>query len=146
MVKQNRIKQAMVAIIEAIGEDPLREGVKGTPRRVAEMYAELFSGLDADPKAELTVDFEEGYEDPANCRRHFRGASARWGSRSYPSGAFMHGYARDKEARHNCDNLVGEGELPEQGSNSQGIPVLDSGERLNKRLKCKRQKYREKVN
>jgi len=63
MVDQNRIKQAMVAIIEAIGEDPLREGVKGTPRRVAEMYAELFSGLDADPKAELAVDFEEGYEE-----------------------------------------------------------------------------------
>src|SRR4030066_2573087 len=63
MVNQNRIKQAMVSIIEAIGEDPLREGVKGTPRRVAEMYAELFSGLDADPKAELVVDFEEGYEE-----------------------------------------------------------------------------------
>jgi GTP cyclohydrolase I len=63
MVNQNRIKQAMVSIIEAIGENPLREGVKGTPRRVAEMYAELFSGLDVDPKSELTVDFEEGYEE-----------------------------------------------------------------------------------
>jgi GTP cyclohydrolase I len=63
MVNQNRIKRAMVSIIEAIGEDALREGVKGTPRRVAEMYAELFSGLDVDPKSELTVDFEEGYEE-----------------------------------------------------------------------------------
>jgi GTP cyclohydrolase I len=63
MVDQDKIKLAMASIIEAIGEDPLREGVKHTPRRVAEMYAELFSGLDADPKAELAVDFEEGYEE-----------------------------------------------------------------------------------
>ena len=63
MVDQDKIKLAMASIIEAIGEDPLREGIKHTPRRVAEMYAELFSGLDADPKAELAVDFEEGYEE-----------------------------------------------------------------------------------
>ncbi|MFC1927506.1 GTP cyclohydrolase I FolE [Chloroflexota bacterium] len=63
MVNQHRIKQAMVSIIRAIGEDPLREGVKDTPQRVAEMYAELFSGLDIDPKAELAVDFGEGYEE-----------------------------------------------------------------------------------
>ena len=63
MVDQEKIKLAMSSIIEAIGEDPVREGVKHTPRRVAEMYAELFSGLDADPKAELAVDFKEGYEE-----------------------------------------------------------------------------------
>jgi len=63
MVDQDKIKLAMASIIEAIGEDPLREGIKHTPRRVAEMYAELFSGLDADPKKELVVDFEEGYEE-----------------------------------------------------------------------------------
>jgi GTP cyclohydrolase I len=63
MVDQDKIKLAMDSIIEAIGEDPLREGIKHTPRRVAEMYAELFSGLDADPKKELVVDFEEGYEE-----------------------------------------------------------------------------------
>jgi len=63
MVDQHKIKQAMVSIIGAIGEDPLREGVKDTPKRVAEMYSELFSGLDADPKAELAVDFQEGYEE-----------------------------------------------------------------------------------
>jgi GTP cyclohydrolase I len=63
MINQDRVKQAMVSIIGAIGEDPLREGVKDTPKRVAEMYSELFSGLDADPKAELAVDFQEGYEE-----------------------------------------------------------------------------------
>ncbi len=63
MVDQDKIKLAMASIIEAIGENPLRDGVKDTPRRVAEMYAELFSGLDANPKDELMVDFEEGYEE-----------------------------------------------------------------------------------
>jgi GTP cyclohydrolase I len=63
MVNQDKVKLAVASIIEAIGEDPRREGIKGTPRRVAEMYAELFSGLDADPKAELAVNFEEGYEE-----------------------------------------------------------------------------------
>ena len=63
MVNQDTIKLAMASIIEAIGEDPLREGVKNTPQRVAEMYAELFSGLDADPKAELTVGFEVGHQE-----------------------------------------------------------------------------------
>jgi GTP cyclohydrolase I len=63
MVNQDKIKVAMASMIEAIGEDPLREGIKDTPRRVAEMYAELFSGLDIDPKAELVVDFGEGYEE-----------------------------------------------------------------------------------
>jgi GTP cyclohydrolase I len=63
MVDQERIKRAVASIIEAIGEDPLRESIKDTPQRVAEMYAELFSGLGVDPKAELAVDFEEGYEE-----------------------------------------------------------------------------------
>ncbi|MGA2670652.1 MAG: GTP cyclohydrolase I, partial [Dehalococcoidia bacterium] len=63
MVNQDRIKLAMASIIKAIGEDPHRESIKDTPQRVAEMYAELFSGLDVDPKTELAVDFEEGYEE-----------------------------------------------------------------------------------
>lgn len=63
MLNQDKIALAMASIIEAIGENPLREGIKDTPQRVAEMYAELFSGLDVDPKAELSVDFGEGYEE-----------------------------------------------------------------------------------
>jgi len=63
MVNQNKIERAIASIIEAIGEDPFRESIKDTPQRVAEMYAELFSGLGVDPKAELAVNFEEGYEE-----------------------------------------------------------------------------------
>jgi GTP cyclohydrolase I len=63
MVNQSRIKQAMKSIIEAIGEDPRRESIKDTPQRVAEMYSELFCGLDVDPKGELAIGFGEGYEE-----------------------------------------------------------------------------------
>ena len=63
MVDQDKIKLAAASIIEAIGENPHRESIKDTPRRIAEMYAELFSGLDADPKAELAVGFQEEHRE-----------------------------------------------------------------------------------
>jgi GTP cyclohydrolase I len=59
----DKIRVAVASIIEAIGEDPQREGLVGTPRRVAEMYAELFKGLSADPKDVLSVSFEEGHRE-----------------------------------------------------------------------------------
>lgn len=63
MFDEAEIRQAVSSIIKAIGEDPQREGLSETPRRVAEMYAELFMGLNMDPKAELTVGFEEGHRE-----------------------------------------------------------------------------------
>jgi len=58
-----KIKTAVVSLIKAIGEDPQREGLADTPRRVAEMYAELFAGINVDPKEELKVGFEEGHRE-----------------------------------------------------------------------------------
>jgi len=63
VVDQSKIKAAAFSIIEAIGEDPGREGLEGTPQRIAEMYTELFSGLDMDAKAELAVGFEVGHRE-----------------------------------------------------------------------------------
>jgi GTP cyclohydrolase I len=63
VVDQARIEAAAFSILEAIGDDPKREGLRGTPQRIAEMYAELFSGLDMDAKAELAVGFEEGHRE-----------------------------------------------------------------------------------
>ncbi|MBA7618872.1 GTP cyclohydrolase 1 [subsurface metagenome] len=63
MFDEAKIKTAVASIIEAIGEDPNREGLADTPERVAEMYAELFEGLDKDPKEELTVGFELGHRE-----------------------------------------------------------------------------------
>ncbi len=58
-VDRARIEAAVVEILHAIGEDPQREGLRGTPRRIAAMYAELFSGLHRDPGEVLRVGFEE---------------------------------------------------------------------------------------
>ncbi|MDD5591409.1 MAG: GTP cyclohydrolase I FolE [Dehalococcoidales bacterium] len=63
MFDSDKIQAAVVSIIEAIGEDPQREGLVGTPRRVAEMYAELFKGMGVDPREVLTVSFEEGHRE-----------------------------------------------------------------------------------
>ncbi|MFC1932075.1 GTP cyclohydrolase I FolE [Chloroflexota bacterium] len=63
MIDEAEIKKAVTSIIKAIGEDPEREGLVDTPRRMAEMYAELFIGLDMDPREELTVGFEEGHRE-----------------------------------------------------------------------------------
>jgi len=63
MIDQSRIEQAVISIIEAVGEDPKREGLSDTPRRIAEMYAEIFAGMNMDPKEELTVGFEEGHHE-----------------------------------------------------------------------------------
>ena len=58
MVDRERIEKAVNTIIEAIGEDRTREGLIETPRRIAEMYAELFEGLSQDPREVLQVTFE----------------------------------------------------------------------------------------
>lgn len=63
-----RIKKAVSEIIQAIGEDGDREGLQATPNRVAEMYAELFSGLDKDPRDDLRVDFELGHRELVICK------------------------------------------------------------------------------
>jgi len=58
-----KIEAAVTSIIKAIGENPEREGLVDTPKRIAEMYAELFMGLGKNPKEELTVGFEEGHRE-----------------------------------------------------------------------------------
>lgn len=63
MIDQEKIRKAMAMIIEAIGEDTEREGLMGTPDRVARMYAEIFSGLEEDPRKCLEVYFNEDHEE-----------------------------------------------------------------------------------
>lgn len=63
MVDIHEIESAILSIIKAIGEDPKREGLRDTPQRIADMYTEIFSGLDMDAKAELTVGFEVGHRE-----------------------------------------------------------------------------------
>ena len=62
-IDKPRIKKAINEILLAIGEDPEREGLQGTPRRVADMYEELFAGLHSDPGSVLDIYFDEDHEE-----------------------------------------------------------------------------------
>lgn len=56
-----KIQQAVTMLLEAVGEDVNREGLRETPARVAKMYGEIFSGLETDPKEHLKT-FQEQRE------------------------------------------------------------------------------------
>ena len=63
MVDRERVASLVRELLAAIGEDPERAGLLETPRRVAEMYRELFEGVDSDPGEHLEVTFEEGHDE-----------------------------------------------------------------------------------
>lgn len=58
-----QIEEGIRLIIKGIGEDPNREGLVDTPKRVAKMYQEVFSGLKEDPKEHLKIVFSEEHEE-----------------------------------------------------------------------------------
>lgn len=61
---KERIEKAVREILYAIGEDPDREGLVDTPKRMARMYEEIFAGISEDPKKHLEVYFQdEKYEE-----------------------------------------------------------------------------------
>src|SRR5947209_722834 len=62
-IDQERVRAAVREIIEAIGEDACRAGLIDTPRRIADMYAQLFSGLHQDPRDVLVTTFEESHKE-----------------------------------------------------------------------------------
>ena len=62
-VDTDRIEKAVREILLAIGEDPDRDGLQKTPKRVARMYAEVFAGLQEDPEHHLKVQFETGHDE-----------------------------------------------------------------------------------
>ncbi len=62
-VNRTQIEEAVRLILTAIGEDPSREGLLDTPKRVAKMYEEVFSGLNEDPKKHFETIFSEDHEE-----------------------------------------------------------------------------------
>ncbi|NQT95614.1 MAG: GTP cyclohydrolase I FolE [Candidatus Omnitrophica bacterium] len=62
-MNKKKIEKAVKDILAAIGENPDREDLQDTPRRVAEMYEEIFSGLKQDPKKELEVILGEKHSE-----------------------------------------------------------------------------------
>ena len=62
--QRNQIEEAVLQILSALGEDPRREGLLDTPKRVAKAYAEMLEGYTRDLQSEMTVfDNSSGYDD-----------------------------------------------------------------------------------
>ena len=62
-VEHERAVRAVRELLLAVGEDPERDGLRETPRRVAAMYDELLSGMREDPDAHLLVTFSAGHDE-----------------------------------------------------------------------------------
>ncbi|MBC7076267.1 MAG: GTP cyclohydrolase I FolE, partial [Syntrophomonadaceae bacterium] len=62
-IDKAKIEEAVKMILEAIGEDPAREGLVNTPKRVANMYQEIFAGMKYNPKELLKVSFTEYHDE-----------------------------------------------------------------------------------
>src|SRR5699024_2291013 len=58
-----KIEEAVTMILEAVGEEPDREGLLDTPKRVAKMYAEVFEGLHKDPRDYFETVFHEDHKE-----------------------------------------------------------------------------------
>jgi GTP cyclohydrolase I len=58
-----KIEKAVISLLEAIGEDPGRKDLLATPLRVAEMYEEIFSGINKDPAKELEVILDQKHDE-----------------------------------------------------------------------------------
>lgn len=63
MIDRERIAAGVREILIGIGEDVSRDGLLDTPRRVADMYVELFDGIEADPGSHLRTTFEAGHDE-----------------------------------------------------------------------------------
>jgi GTP cyclohydrolase IA len=59
----HKVEEGVRLILEGIGEDPGRQGLKDTPRRVAEMYREVLAGLHQDPEAVVDAVFDVGHDE-----------------------------------------------------------------------------------
>lgn len=60
---RDKIAEGVRLLLEGIGEDPSREGLAGTPERVARMYEEVFAGIGEDPGRHFAVTFGEGHRE-----------------------------------------------------------------------------------
>ena len=58
-----KIEAGVRLILEGVGEDPEREGLRETPARVARMYEEVFAGLEQDPAEHFATTFDEHHEE-----------------------------------------------------------------------------------
>jgi len=58
-----KIERAVISLLEAIGEDPKREGLARTPQRIARMYKEIFAGVSVEPKEKIQIYSTENQDE-----------------------------------------------------------------------------------
>lgn len=63
MIDKEKVRKAVRDILEAIGDDPDREGLRETPDRVARMYEEIFAGLHTDVKSVIKTFKEDEHQE-----------------------------------------------------------------------------------
>ncbi len=98
MFDHEKLVAAGRLILEAIGEDPDREGLRDTPERIARMYEEVFDGMLRDPAEELKTIFTEDYDEiilvkdipfSSMCEHHLLPFSGRAHTAYIPTGSVL---------------------------------------------------------
>ncbi len=143
-----RIERAVREILLAIGEDPDRDGLLGTPARVARMYAEIFAGLSEEPASHLVTRFEAHHDEmvmvrditfSSLCEHHFVPFSGRAHVAYIPNddgritglskvARVVEGYARRPQVQERLTTQVAN--AMEQALQPRGVLVVIEAEHL----------------
>lgn len=141
-----RVRTAVSEMLLAIGDDPTREGLVDTPRRIAEMYAEIFDGLHADPREHLKVGFEVAHDEMvllrdipfySMCEHHFLPFHGVAHVGYLPDGRVvgisklarvLEGYARRPQIQEQLTSQVAEAIM--ESLNPDGVAVVIEAEHL----------------
>lgn len=142
-----RIRRAVREILEAVGEDPDRPGLRETPERAARMLVEIFAGVHQEPADELTLTYEEGAEDlvvvrdiplHSMCEHHLLPFTGRVHIAYLPAGGrltglsklarLVEGYARRPQVQERLTNQIAD--AVETRLRPRGVAVVVEAEHL----------------
>ena len=141
-----RLKSAVIEMLAAIGDDPAREGLTDTPRRIAEMYEEVFGGMHIDPREYLRVGFEVAHDEMvilrdipfySMCEHHFLPFHGEAHVGYIPEGRVVgisklarvvEGYARRPQIQEQLTSQVAEAIM--EVLNPDGVAVVIEAEHL----------------
>ncbi|WP_324669341.1 GTP cyclohydrolase I FolE [Geochorda subterranea] len=142
-----RIRRAVREILEAVGEDPDRPGLRETPDRAARMLVEIFAGVHEEPADELTLTYEEGAEDlvvvrdiplHSMCEHHLLPFMGRVHIAYLPAGGrltglsklarLVQGYARRPQVQERLTNQIAD--AVEARLRPRGVAVVIEAEHL----------------
>ena len=136
----DKLVRAARLILEGIGEDPDREGLRETPERMARMYAEVFDGLRKDPNLEVKTIFTEEYDEivlvkdipfASMCEHHLLPFTGKAHTAYLPSGKVLgisklaravEVFARRPQVQERLTNQIAD--LIEEAVHPRGVAVI----------------------